>query len=225
MNHGVLQGFSSIPRDSTQKQYGAGIVTDPRHMPAIINYGTSFFKNGYSSYADISSTPPADFVSARITSTNRVNIASVSGSGGFITHILSHGFGGGVGIPTIFIAIDGIQYSITTTATLSGQRLVIGALSITSNPETSSSATYNVTQIKGLNAYGAYADCGHLSKIGKHVYFSNAAVSIIPSIAQVLAAGLPRLRFEKSFSIDYVTSTYNVVSVYDDSVYVGYVLD
>ena len=222
MNHGVLQGFSSVPKNTIQPIYGAGIVTDPRMMPISVVRTEILFKSAYNASASLWTAAPADLTRLQVTSDAKANIVAVTGSG-FVTHIITPGYSSSGATPIFNINVDGNIYIIKTSTGIGVGRLVIGSI-LYGTGETATTATFNSSLSKGI---GTYHDSGHIAKTGKNAVFSDNATpgSVLPSIAGSLNYGLPKLRFEKYLSIDIASTGFYPANQYDDSAYVGYVLD
>jgi hypothetical protein len=97
----------------------------------------------------------------------------------------------------VTITVDGVEYALTCLVNAStGYLYVIGAFLAGGYATTSAAATTS-----NLSGVGLYFDGGHRGKSnGKQLV--DDGVVILPTSHQVASAGLPRLRFEKSLSID-----------------------
>lgn len=222
MNNGLISGFNRMSGSSANApQLGAGIVTNPLHLPiAAVNETTTYFKQSSTAIqTTLSLATPNGFVSALINSTSSVNLLSLNGSG-FLTHVFSPvGDAGSASIATITMTVDGVVYRFSNTAGLSAYlRLMIGATA-QGKPITVSTAS----TADQLNGIGGYNDAGHTAKTGKHV---NAYYNTIPTPHQIASYSMPRLRFEKSLSVDIQMSVTPATTVANSQYAVaGYTLD
>lgn len=228
MNQGIISGFANPLKAPTVKNLGAGVVTDPRLMPVglVIDLASYlYYKNAYNSSNHLSAATPPDFNATTITGTASKNIVSLSGSG-TVTHIISHNFANNANVDlTVTINVDGITYILTAVVPQS-YRWILGVISnIGAVPENASTATFNSNLAKGLFNFGSAIDTGHVAKSGKSLVHNSNYYSTIPSISQVCAAGLPRLRFEKNFSVDIALSAFTTSTGANNYAYVGYVMD
>jgi hypothetical protein len=202
MNHGVLQGFSSVPRNTEQKVYGAGIVTDPRHMPFGGRYEALYYKTAAGTQATLAMNTqiPTEFINTDVSSTSAIVTANVTGSG-FLSHYLS-GFTNTGDTLTVIIVVDGISYTFTNTYSLANMLMSLGYLA----PATDAPGTNTVGGITTYNSnnlppfIGNYRDTG-FSQARDGKWALNTAPKIIPTYSQIASMGLPRLRFEKSLLI------------------------
>ena len=92
--------------------YGAGVVTDPLMLPVTICGAIYYNQTGVL----VSTTIPPDHNSAVVSGTTKVNLCTVNGSGFLYNIITPTGDAGTTSIATVIITINGIPYTIATTA-------------------------------------------------------------------------------------------------------------
>lgn len=226
MNHGNLQGFSIVPRNTEQKVYGAGIVTDPRHMPICLTPATGvYFKTAYtaSTYINAAGTgAPGEFVTATNSSDALINICNVSGSG-FLSHLISC-----VGNVSnnrqldIFVTVDGNTQIFYVPNHNAANALVLGTLLEVGNNNAQNAVASSYATI-WTPSIGNIGDGGHYANTGVYAYRNSNA--LLPTAHQCAANSLPRLRFEKSLKIDIWQHGGSYASAGSDYSKVNYLLD
>jgi hypothetical protein len=173
------------------ENYGAGVVTNPRMLPAFVAGRQIFFNDQSGTSVHTETSLPADFDTAAIISTGGANLLTVTGTGGFLHNVISPcGDVAGTAIPTITIVIDGAPYTFATTAALNNNlRFCLGSMANTTAPK-----------------LGA--------KLGKHA--QDASSLSLDSLINAMSRGAPRLRFNRSLevyvqmsAIPATTSTYS----------------
>ena len=178
--------------------YGAGIVTNPKMLPAVIAANHGFINSGGSAIALQNGVPPDHNGSLAITGTTEVNLFSVTGSG-FLYDVISPN-GDNLVPPnaTVTIIVDGVPHVINTTGGIgAGYRFLIGTMT-------------------GANAQ-------ILSLIGKHPQISSVQV---PPFVEVDSKAMPRLRFEWSLVVNMrMSATPQVVGSFGNHAMWRYRLD
>ena len=201
-------------------QIGAGIVTNPLHLPIAVAEANIMFKAGLTTISPLGTAIPPEYVSAVINTTTLTNVVNISGSGGFVSHIITPIGNTGL-IPTVVIVVDGVTYTYTMTAAMiSTYRLVLGTLISGNGGTTTSGSAVQQSEVVGI---GAFYDAGHSANIGKTLLANNAS---LPTQHQVATYSMPRLRFGKSLSVSMqMSSIPTATGTYGQYAMVGYTLD
>jgi hypothetical protein len=156
--------------------YGAGVVTNPKMLPAVIAASHQFINSSATPVLLQNGVPP-DHGSLAITGTTEVNLFSVSGSGFLYDIITPNGDPLVAPNATVTIVVDGVPTVINTTGGIgAGFRLLVGA----------------TADINGANPRV-------LSFIGKH---PQSFYVQVPTVYEVDSKAMPRLRFERSLSVN-----------------------
>lgn len=200
-------------------QYGAGILTDPRMMPMVYGEEASY-KTAHNTSTRVYLAVPSDFVSYNASgSTTRHTVLNVDGSG-VLTHIIPSASNINSNNITIYLTVDKEQYTIAITA--SNKPFYYGVIIEAEANTDSGTATIN----QKLFGFGTFRDCGHLSKLNGYCKMASTSSCIyLPSVAQVIAWGLPRLRFESRLKIEMINSVAPNSANAADYEMVGYQLD
>ena len=218
MNHGVLQGFASVPKNTVQPVYGAGIVTDPRLMPRCVASNIGFKNNGSVVGLGTNSFPIDWVYSSFQNSMAAITIANLTGSG-VVTHIKTSLPNTGQTI-TVWITIDDKQYTFVTPA---GQSALFGSTLFQGSVESNNTATFGSNLLPKI---GGPNDYGHVVLNQGWLQHPNTGYAVLPTILQIIELGLPRLRFEKNFKLVMQSSSvYSNGGVGYDLGGVGYLLD
>lgn len=182
MNNGMFSAMQQrSSAASAAPSYGAGVITDPRMLPqSVVN--TIYYINSGNAQVALTAGIPPDHDGVAVTSTNVINILTVTGSGFLYDVISPNSDAGGTAIASVIITVDGVPYTISTSAALAaGTRFVLGPLLdrlTVSNPLI-------------------------LAKSGRHSVVNVAHVDTVNNIS---SNSCPRLRYERSLSVGIIMS-------------------